>query len=363
MMSKDANSFDHVYFSNILESMPDPASFIPPSSESRFLAPPNWRWHHFKNRRGMRIRYGSVFPKDKIPDAVVIALPGLSEYGEKYFELAHDMLARNLAFWVIDWAGQGSSDRYFKDSAKGRQRRHSDDFSEDVADLRQLIMEYIKPASVHPDVGRIGHVMIGHSMGAHIGLRYLLEYPDTILAAAFAAPMMGIKATGNAPGFVTSFLTNALTPLHKSYVAGNGDWQTSRLNRMNPGKTIFSSDPVRDALHDGWMDKNPDLRVGHVTYGWVHQALKSCATLEQALARSELTTPTLVAIAGRDELVNNNKITRILGRQKNVTLLDLPEARHEILMENDSIRGLFMQKFDDLLTNHVLSCDKRVKPF
>ena len=39
--------------------------------------------------RGMRIRVGAV--KSAAERAIVVALPGLSEFGEKYFEVAHDV--------------------------------------------------------------------------------------------------------------------------------------------------------------------------------------------------------------------------------------------------------------------------------
>lgn len=135
--------------------------------QPRFVQPENWRWHFFKTATGHKIRFGSVFPKDRIPDAVVVCLPGFREFGEKYFELAHDMLSRNMAFWVIDWVGQGESDRLLRDPYKV----HSLGIEKNVADLQQFIDDYVKPAAVHPDVGRLPVILTGHSMGAHIGDR------------------------------------------------------------------------------------------------------------------------------------------------------------------------------------------------
>lgn len=326
--------------------------------QPRFRQPEGWRWHSFRNKRGMKIRFGSVFPKDKIPHAIVVALPGLSEFGEKYFELAHDMLARNLAFWVIDWAGQGMSDRYIK----GSQKRHSTSYNDDLDDLHQWIGDYIKPASVHPDVGRIARVMLGHSMGAHLGIRHMQAHPDSVLAAAFSAPLINIKAVETLPSFMAAGLSYALTPVHKKYIdAHRGDWDGK--DRANPGNDIFSSDPVRDQVHHLWQMKNPELQVGHATFGWVHESLKSCRALCKPSALARLKTPMLVGMAGADSLVSNRAIRKVLGARDHVTLLDLPGARHEIFMEQDGMRGLFLAGFDDLLTKHVLSCTDRVKPF
>ena len=44
---------------------------IPKDLEERFTQPKGWRSHHFESN-GMRIAFGSVFPEDSVPDAVVV---------------------------------------------------------------------------------------------------------------------------------------------------------------------------------------------------------------------------------------------------------------------------------------------------
>ena len=64
-----------------------------PDLEERFLEPEGWRWHSFTRPTqsgGRKIRFGSVFPKDSVPDAVVVCLPGLSEFSEKYYEMSRE---------------------------------------------------------------------------------------------------------------------------------------------------------------------------------------------------------------------------------------------------------------------------------
>ena len=71
--------------------------------EERFTAPPNWKTGTFKNPdTGHSLHYGYVTPEN--PKAIVVCLGGLSEFSEKYFELARDMLSRGYAFWTMDWA-------------------------------------------------------------------------------------------------------------------------------------------------------------------------------------------------------------------------------------------------------------------
>ncbi|HEY8189985.1 MAG TPA: alpha/beta hydrolase, partial [Micavibrio sp.] len=180
-----------------------------PALEPRFLQPEGWRWHMFTNPDGRKLRFGTVSPKNRVPDAVVICLPGLSEFAEKYYETAHDMLRRNLAFWILDWQGQGKSER----PLANRQKRHSSSFDDDVGDLHFFLMEYVKHASVHPDVGRIPMVMLAHSMGANIGMRYLAQHHDMFSCAAFTAPLTGIRATRFLPTSVALDISGVLKEL------------------------------------------------------------------------------------------------------------------------------------------------------
>jgi lysophospholipase len=246
-----------------------------PDLEERFLEPPEWRWHGF-TREGRTTRFGSAFPKDSIPDAVVVCLPGLGEFAEKYFELARQCLDKNLAFWVIDWAGQGRSTRYLKNPHK----RHGKSFQEDVDDLHYFVMEYIKHASVHPDVGRIPLAMLGHSMGANIGLRYLAQHDELFECAAFTAPMFGLHVFKAIPLQLALLATSAMNTLAgRSYAPGGKNWLEA--TRANVGKDCFSTDAMRGSIHNSWSLANPDIQVGNLTYGWLHHATRSCAIVQK----------------------------------------------------------------------------------
>lgn len=327
-----------------------------PSLEPRFQQPEGWRWHTFTNLKGRKLRFGSVFPKNRIPDAVVVCLPGLSEFSEKYFETAHDLLDRNLAFWVIDWQGQGHSDRHLNN----RQKRHSSGFDEDISDLHYFIMEYVKHAAVHPDVGRIPLVMLAHSMGGNIGLRYLIEHPDIFTCAAFSAPMTGLAATRILPLSVAVDVSAILKEFfNMSYVFGGRGW--SPLERETQSATLFSSDPARAAIHNAWSQADPVLRVGHVTFGWINHALRSCAALQYAMAKNPVKIPCLFGLAGRDQLVDNEATRKMIARMPQAETLELKGALHEILMERDEFRGKFLLAFENMLMNNNVR--EKLKPF
>jgi len=325
----------------------------------RFLAPAGWRTHSYVNpANGHRIHYGSVFPqREEPPSAVIVCLGGLSEFAEKYFEVAHDMLDRGYAFWFIDWHYQGRSGRlnHFP------HRRHSDGFDEDVSDLHKLVTDYIKPSAVHPDRGRIPLIMLGHSMGANIGFHYLAKYPDHFAAAAFTAPFFGIYKFKWPMRVMATLISFILPIVGKKYVFSGRDWHNGM--RKGDGSEIFSSDSMRDALHKHWSETFPELQVGHVTFGWVIQALKSCAALKNPDLLKSITIPVLIGVAGREAIVDNDEIREIVGQLPRGQMIEIEGACHEILMEKDIYRDAFLKAFDKMVEENKIATIENLKPF
>ena len=326
-----------------------------PNLEERFLEPPGWRWHYVSHG-GRKMRFGAVSPPNSIPDAIVVCLPGLSEFAEKYFETARDCLSKNLSFWIMDWMGQGKSDRYFKNS----QKRHSRGFQRDVDDLHAFILGYVKHSAVHPDVGRLPMAMLAHSMGGNLGLHYLAEYPDVFECAAFSTPMVGIKTLESIP--LAPQLAKALKMIAgKSYVYGMGDWTPE--HRPNHYPNNFSSDPTRDAIHNAWCLTDPALQVGGVTYGWLYHAEKSCATLRRKNLLQSIKTHCLIAQAGHENIVSNAAIKKAVDNLCDVKFIEFPEAAHEILMEKDDIRKEFLNAFYEMIVERIIKRPETLKPF
>ena len=84
-----------------------------PDLPARFLPPPGWRFDSFVNADGKTAALRACIAP-AAPNGHVVALEGLSEFAEKYFEFAQDCLDRGLGFWVLDWRGQGGSDRFYR---------------------------------------------------------------------------------------------------------------------------------------------------------------------------------------------------------------------------------------------------------
>ena len=329
-----------------------------PDLEQRFLEPKGWRWDHFKND-GRTIRFGTMSPQDNIPDAVVVCLPGLSEFAEKYFEVAQSLVDRNMSVWVLDWMGQGRSDRYLDDNPH---KRHSHGFDQDIDDLHKFILNHIKPSSVHADKEQIPLAMLAHSMGGHIGLRYLARYPDIFECAALSTPMIGLKDLRSIPPSLAKIVTAAFNFLSgEDYVHGGGDWRQDM--RPSPGHDAFSSDPVRGAVHNAWCLADPKLQVGRITYGWLHEAVKSCAQLQKTSTLENIHTRCLITLAGHEDFIDNPAIRRAAKIMPQAELLEFPKAAHETLMECDDIRDVFLEDFQKLIKEKIIAPPSGLETF
>ncbi|MCE7887249.1 MAG: alpha/beta hydrolase [Alphaproteobacteria bacterium PRO2] len=302
---------------------------VVPQLEERFLEPQGWQWGFFKNKQGCSLRFGTVSPAK--PVAAVILLPGRNEYAEKYFETARDLLKNNLSVWILEWQGQGLSQRFIE---RYPQRCHSRAFIRHADDLHEFIKAHVKPAG-------IPILMLAHSMGANIGTRFLYKYPGVFTAAAMTSPMFGIPAVSKVPAAAAvSFVLYLLAG--KKYAFGQKNWSEED---ENDSEAVFSFDPLRAKIHHAWLRGNPELRSGGATFGWVYNAFASCRFLQRPGILEAIHTPCLVGVAGKENIVDNNAIRIAASRLPRVRLLELPESGHEILMERDDTRNQFLRAF------------------
>lgn len=302
------------------------SELVLPDLEERFLPPESWKSDTFFNPDTDHVIHYNYMTSPSNTKGTIVVLPGLSEFGEKYIETAKHLAEQGYDLYVIDWAYQGRSSRLKENPYK----RHSDGYETDISDLHYLVGNIIgsdKPL-----------YMIGHSMGGNIGLRYTLKYSDVFKAAAFSAPMFGIKALKFFPWPVRTFLATSLPFIGSNYIPGGKDWHEREMSAN--GDNVFSRDLKRNDVHDAWCKANPKLQIGSPTFKWLYESLLSIDHLNRTSDQSE--TPILLAIADEDDLVDNEAI-HLLGKKiKNSRVIEFKNAKHEILMETDDIRNRFL---------------------
>jgi lysophospholipase len=288
----------------------------------------------FLPSRGARLRYACWNAPGTARGSVVL-VQGRAEFIEKYaMEVVGEFLARGFAVWAADLAGQGLSSRPLQDHDKG----HIDDFATYVADLGLFVQSVVAPAAPRP------LVLLCHSTGGQVGLRYLAERGRGPFAAAlFTSPMTGLPK---------AWLIRTALALFR-LLPGADTRYAPRTGPYDPAGRDFAKNDVthderRYRFSDRWFASDPRLKLGGPTVGWLHQALRSFKVLDAPGVLERIDLPVLVLTAGEDTVVDTSTHAKLVARIKGARHLAIAGSRHEIMMETDAIRAQFWQAFDRL---------------
>jgi lysophospholipase len=280
---------------------------------------------------GVRLR-AAVWPAGARGTAVIF--PGRTEYVEKYGRVVGRLAARGLAAAVIDWRGQGLSDRHPSSPVMG----HVEDFRDYQRDVAALLEHDAVAELPEP------RYLIAHSMGGCIGLRTLLERAD-FCGAVLSAPMWHLQMRA-----ATRELTSKVTQL--ASLVGFGSRLTPGM-RVQPNAlavtfegNALTSDPERFAAMATQLAAHPELSLGGPTMQWTYAALEEMARLYVAPLPK---LPVLVFLGTAESVVSTSVIRAQVAQMARGALVVLDGARHEILMERPEIQAIVWQHVDAFL--------------
>ncbi len=302
---------------------------------------------HFHSFDLTRIEYALFTLKDN--EHTVVLSPGRIEGYLKYKELTFNLLQNGFNVAIIDYRGQGLSQRLQLNPHKG----FVDNFDDYAIDLKTFISDVV----TKKNQGKL--FMLAHSMGGAIAIRYLQTFPNDITAIAMTSPMISIDS-GSVPYWLGKLLINAGAHLNNFfsnqawYFLGHKDYVSKPFatNQLTHSK-------IRYKLFRNEYQQNPEMQLGGVTFKWLAQAIKSNKHIFEDL--SQYTTPTLVLQAGQESIVSNssqNAFCLALAQQQNGLCegnkpLTIKGAKHEILFEQDSIRNQALSHILDWFNSKV----------
>jgi lysophospholipase len=277
-------------------------------------------------KEGGSLRLGLASTEGRRRGTVVV-LPGRAEFIEKYDETIADLCSRGLAVAVVEWRGQGLS-------LRGQLLQHRGfvaDYEEYLQDLGAAL------AALRSSQAPVPWIVLGHSMGGHIALRWLYREPGTFAAAVMTAPMFGIPLAG-VPEPVARLLGRTAVRLGagREYAPGQRDFQIERCRyERNP----LTSCPVRFGAYRDLAAGRPELTVGGATWGWLDASLRSIAITRRPGYLESIETPILLCAAGEERVVSNASIELFARRLPNASLRRFARARHELLIEREDLRN------------------------
>jgi lysophospholipase len=296
------------------------------------------------------VQLRAVFWRPNGPVRGAIALlQGYSEYIEKYFETARDLLARGFAVATFDWRGQGGSTRALDDALLG----YVGNFSEFDTDLSHFIDNVVKPLGSPI-------LIVAHSMGGNIALRYVHDHPGVVAGLVVTAPMLAVK-TAPFPRWAARSISwcGALARQGARPVIGRPGTHPSLL--PFEGNTV-TSDPKRYARNVGVLKAAPDLGLARPSFGWLEAAYGTMARVRSPAFAERIETPVLLFSAGQDQIVHPGADLRLTRRLKNGKFVLIGDAQHEILQERDQIRSSFWAEFDLFAEKLAPAVSQRAPP-
>lgn len=283
---------------------------------------------------GIRLRVALWGPG---PKGMVAIFPGRTEVIEKYGRVVGDLARAGYGAALIDWRGQGLSDR-LKDQPLLGDVTDFALFQQDVAVFDAAIQGFA------PDAPRF---VLAHSMGGCIALRALMG-GFSARAVAFSAPMWGLRLTGAARRAVvaaTAVLRLAGADLRE--VPGAGI--EFRLWENPFDHNELSGDAATYLWMQHQVQTHPELRLGAPSLRWLVAALRETAELAWQAAPD---LPAYCGLGTRELIVSPQAIRARMADWPGGELQVFEGALHEFLMERPAIRAPFLRRSLALFDAH-----------
>ena len=286
----------------------------------------------FEGAGKARLR-AALFPaRGQVRGSIVLS-GGRTEPIEKYFEVIEDLTGRGYVVLAHDWRGQGLSHRELQDRLAG----HARGYDAFIADYRALLSAY-EAQLPKP------WFAIGHSMGGCLTLLALAKGEAArFQGAILCAPMLGLQL-GKTPMTAARLMAglNVLLGRGGAFARPAGPAETFETN-------ILTHDRARYERARAQVRAEPELDLGGPTWGWIDFALKATAYLSRPENLKSVTIPVVIVSAEQDRLVDNAAQRAAARNLPAGEFVSVAGAFHEILMETDTMRNIFLRALDALL--------------
>ncbi len=266
----------------------------------------------------------------------VCIFPGRADFIERFFETINELTARRFAVAILDWRGQGGSQRLLGN----RWRGHISSFRKYDRDFEEFMNQIVLPDCPPP------YYALAHSTGGQILLRTIQNHTwfDKVV---ISSPFIGLSKR-ILPGYVIHGIAGIVTACGFGWMFVPG--QPHRPMRASdfPGNRL-TSDVGRFSRDTRTLEKAPQLGLGGPTMGWLKATLNSIAGLSRLSKTEKLRTPVLFVTAGADTTVSTLDAFALAERVPGIAVVKVENARHELLNERDEFREQFWAAFDSFI--------------
>jgi alpha-beta hydrolase superfamily lysophospholipase len=257
--------------------------------------------------------------RPQTPVGVIVLVHGLADHSSRFKETAGYFAARGWAVFAVDFRGHGLSSDGHK---PGRVHvNHFDDYTMDVEAIMALA------TSLYPDKPC---VIMGHSMGGLVSLRYALDHPGELAGAVISSPMLAPHPDSRIPKLL-ELLVRVLSVLTPRLLFPT-ELDASAVSRDPAVVKAYSDDP---------------LVSGKISARWYTAA--NLAMTEMRGRAAEISIPLLLMQSGADKLVDSEATRRWAKGvpAKNLEFIVWDDLYHE--MFNEAEKGLVRERVSNWL--------------
>ncbi|WP_069300759.1 alpha/beta hydrolase [Neptunicoccus sediminis] len=255
-------------------------------------------------------------------DKTVLVFPGRTEFIEKYGDVTDRLLDRGYSVAVVDWRGQGLSDRHPVHPPMGWVKEFSD-YQLDVAEVLATVRDTGLPDP---------YAMIAHSMGGAIGLRALLDGLP-VEKAIFSAPMWDIYVASHmrVPAWIVSTFGPGIG-LGQRFVPTGGP--TNYVQEQPFEGNALTNDEASYKVMQSHIAQHPEMGLGGPSVHWLNRAKRETRAL---IAAAPPPHDCLCFLGSKESIVSKDAIRKVMGKWPNGQLVELEGAQHEVLMEEPHV--------------------------
>ncbi len=287
-----------------------------------------------KTKDAVSLRYARWESKGKGKGTICL-FTGRGEFIEKQFEIITDLRRRGFHVAIIDWRGQGRSDRLISNPKKG----YIGSFSAYQKDIKAFLDQIVLPDCPPP------YYALAHSMGGTILLHYAaLSRPAWFRRMVITSPMIRLSPKSLPLPMIRLISTLACAAgLGRLYIPGG---EATPAEMQDFATNSLSSDPERFARIGAVLKACPELSSGSPTFAWLRAAFKAMDAFSDKDFINRIETPTLLIAAGRDTIVSRRAIEKLGATLPAGGAVTIDGAKHDLQIEANFYRDQFLAAFD-----------------
>lgn len=265
---------------------------------------------------GLRLFYQS-WQSTAEPRAIVAIAHGVGEHGGRYMNVVNRLVPRGYVVFALDHRGHGRSP-----GRRGHINRWAE-YREDFSAFLRRIRELSPSAPIF---------LLGHSMGALIGLDYLLHYPETLRGAIISGAPLEPGAVARPSLVAVARLLSRLWPTYSLRLG----LDTNALSRDPEVVKAYNTDPL---VH------------GRVTVRWGTECLAAIAWVKYHAADVKIPLFMVHGEADRLNLARGSRSFFDAVPFCDKTLRTYPHVLHE--PHNDIDCECYLNELEQWIERHV----------